>query len=93
MNTPSPPKLPVNLAANPRIVVHIESGNRVVMLKGIARIVNLEADIFKQISDQWTAKYNSRPDTSEGMYSVRPDVAFAWDNDDFGHTATRWHLS
>ena len=29
----------------------------------------------------------------EALARARPDVAFAWDNDDFGNTATRWHFS
>ncbi|HMA37292.1 MAG TPA: pyridoxamine 5'-phosphate oxidase family protein [Chloroflexia bacterium] len=82
-----------NLAANPRLVVHIESGNRVVILQGVAAIVDLDAATFAALSESYTRKYDQPPATSAGVYSVRPQVAFAWDNDAYTRTATRWHFA
>jgi len=81
-----------NLAVNPRIVVHIESGSSVVMLEGTVSTETPEAELFKRIADQSEAKYKYRPDSANGVYSVRPDKAFAWDNNDFAKTATRWRF-
>ncbi len=81
-----------NLAANPRIVVHLESGSFVVMLKGVAEIVNLDSPTFAALTASYTDKYHQRPETAEGVYCVRPQVAFAWDNTAYAQTATRWHF-
>ncbi|MDQ2806918.1 MAG: hypothetical protein M3Z04_08420, partial [Chloroflexota bacterium] len=78
-----------NLAANPRIVVHSESGNFVVILKGVAEIVNLDAATFADLTAAYTRKYHQPPDTAEGVYAVRFQVAFAWDNTALAQTATR----
>ena len=82
-----------NLAANPRLVVHIESGNQVVILKGVAEIVNLDPATFAGMTAAYTGKYHQPPATSEGVYRLRPQVAFAWDNEAYTRTATRWHFA
>jgi hypothetical protein len=82
-----------NLMANPRIVVSIESGSYAIMLKGVAELVNVPPDTFSRVSDSFAARYKGyRPPTSEGMFAVRPRLAFAWDNDKYSATATRWRF-
>jgi Pyridoxamine 5'-phosphate oxidase len=82
-----------NLAANSRIVVHIESGDAVVMLEGVAEVVNPDPTTSKQIADQSQAKYGYRPDSADGSYMVRPHKALAWQNSTFGTSATRWDFA
>ncbi len=87
-----------NLAANPNVVVHLESGDDVVILEGIAEeFANPEPSLFARIADAYAAKYLD-PETGqefrlsdvEGMYAVHPRVAFGWLERDFPRTATRW---
>ena len=81
-----------NLAANPRLVVHLESGARMVILKGTAAIVDVAPATFAEITAAFQRKYGQPADTSEGMYRLAPRVAFAWDHEDYARTATRWHF-
>lgn len=82
-----------NLAENPRIVVHISSDSFDITVKGVAEIVNVDPDTYARISDSFAAKYGGyKPETSQGMYSVRPHVVMAWDNQKFRTTATRWQF-
>ena len=89
-----------NLTLNPNIVVHLESGDDVVILEGVAEVVaDLDPSLFEQIAASYGAKYVD-PETgeefrlanAEGMYAVRPRIAFAWLERDFPRTATRWVL-
>jgi len=81
-----------NLAANPELVVHLESGDEVVILEGIAEAVTDQA-ILARFVDAYDAKYQYRPDISNpayGFYRLRPRVVFAWRERDFPQSATRW---
>jgi general stress protein 26 len=83
-----------NLAANPEVVVHLESGDDAVILEGAAERVT-DAAVLAEFADRYEAKYQFRPDTSDpefAFYRVRPRVAFAWLEADFPNTATRWVL-
>jgi pyridoxamine 5'-phosphate oxidase-like protein len=87
-----------NLSANPNVVVHLESGDDVVILEGIAEeFANPEPSLFARIADAYATKYldpesgqEFRPSDAEGIYAVRPRVAFGWLERDFPRTATRW---
>ena len=81
-----------NIAAGPRLVVHLESGDDVVIFEGTAEEVT-EASVLGRFADAYDAKYKIRPDVSSaapGVYWLRPQVAFAWLEKDFNKTATRW---
>lgn len=82
-----------NLAADPRIVVHIESGTSIVILKGQVEPATPDPDTFKRIADSYASRYPYSPESSDGMHVVRPHTAMAWDNDDFMKSATRWKLA
>ena len=79
-----------NLAANPAISVHVELGKLAIMVEGTAEITTLDAATFGRIADSFQKRYSYRPETGEGMYAVRPRVAFAWD--EFPRSATRWRF-
>ena len=83
-----------NLAANPRLAAHIDMGSSVVILEGDVEVARTpEPAIFQMMADQSEAKYGSRPDSvGEGTYSMRARTVMAWDNNDLGHTATRWRF-
>ncbi len=81
-----------NLAANPDLVVHLESGDDVVILEGIAEEVSDPTD-FTKFADAYEAKYQWRPepDRPGGVaYALRPRVVFAWLERSFTQSASRW---
>jgi pyridoxine/pyridoxamine 5'-phosphate oxidase len=81
-----------NLAANPNVVVHLESGDNVVILEGRVEEV-MESALLVRFSDAYEVKYQFRPDVNNAaskVYRLRPKVAFAWQEKDFPTTATRW---
>jgi hypothetical protein len=74
-----------NIARNARVVVHLESGDEVVILHGDVDVVRPDDAIL----DAYEAKYDYRPGR-EGLYRVRPRVALAWLERDYPKTATRF---
>jgi|SRR5579859_892924 len=82
-----------NLARNPAISVHLDSGDDVVILEGGAVEVDLSDKlIFKKLDAASRAKYKMPlmivPDSV--VYSVRPRTVLAWTEKDFPNNATRW---
>lgn len=85
-----------NMAANPKIAVHLESGDDVVIFKGeVDQINGLDRNFSTRLAAAYTAKYQAKgyaptPDTwdESGLYVVRPRVVFAWTN--FPQDTTRW---
>jgi pyridoxine/pyridoxamine 5'-phosphate oxidase len=79
-----------NLDRDPRVVVHLESGNEVVILEGTAETVELTGEM----SDELHAKYDWRPepgtDDSTRWYRLRPGRAQAWLEQDYTRSATRF---
>jgi general stress protein 26 len=78
-----------NIEHEPRIVVHLESGDEVVVLEGEAQPVSLVPDT----AAAYDAKYGfpPDPDNPDGIWlHVRPTRAFAWVEADYPHTATRF---
>jgi PPOX class probable F420-dependent enzyme len=86
-----------NLAANPALVVHLESGDDCVVIEGDAEaLVNPDPAQFARIADAYAAKYGSiklEYPTGPGTYTIRPRVVFAWLERDFPNTATRWRFT
>jgi len=93
----------INLATNPAITVHLESGSEVVIIEGVAEIAR-DATLVEQIVALYNQKYNWNLDTQnmpDPFYAVRPQIAFGWHFEDSQltpessglETATRWHFS
>lgn len=83
-----------NLAANPAIAIHLESGDDVVILERDAEDVDAvtDADLAARIVEAWEAKYGEalpQPAT-RGIFRLRPRAARAWSR--FPHDATRWRF-
>jgi general stress protein 26 len=84
-----------NIAANPYIVAHVESGNDVVIVEGVVKVVE-EMELLRRVARALAAKYppyNPEPDLGMGdnvWYVLRPQKALAWLESDFPKTATRW---
>ncbi len=85
-----------NLRENPDTVVHIERGEDVVIIEGVAEeLAGPTATLAATIADAFRRKYPYHPDPDSwddgGLYVVRPRVARAWN--DFPRTATRYRFS
>lgn len=87
-----------NLAANPQITVHLDSGTEVVIVEGVAAAVT-GAERLRGFLAAYNTKYDwDSVATDTGVadssgaagpaYRVRPQVVFGWDTD--LRTATRW---
>jgi PPOX class probable F420-dependent enzyme len=84
-----------NLARRPALAVHLESGDDAVILEGTAESVH-DAAFLERFADAYEAKYSFRPEPNpeaQGVYQLRPAVAFAWREQDFPNTATRWRFA
>jgi hypothetical protein len=79
-----------NLARDPRCVVHLESGDDVVILEGEVEEVALD----DRLAGVYEAKYDYRPEPpgseGEAWYRLRPRIAYAWQERDFPRSATRF---
>ena len=78
-----------NLARDPRVAIHLESGDEVVMLEGEVELIRIDAIV----ADVYKAKYGFRPDPDDAngvWYVLRPRLAHAWREADFPNTATRF---
>ena len=84
-----------NLARRPDLVVHLESGDDVVILEGVVEEVRDRAS-FDAIDAAYRAKYgmgvDQAGDDGAVWYVVRPKTAHAWLENDFLETATRWRF-
>jgi hypothetical protein len=82
-----------NLAADPRLVVHLESGDDVVILEGVVSRETLSPETHERVAAAYGAKYDidPRPGPAD-WYALRPTKALAWHEQDFPRTATRWRL-
>lgn len=80
-----------NLARRPDAVVHLESGDDVVILEGRAR-VNADSAAMRHVCDLYEAKYAFRPAESDAFWVFAPDRALLWREADFPTSATRVSL-
>ena len=81
-----------NLATNSNVVVHLESGDDVVILEGGVEEV-VQPPLLHRFAEAYEGKYQVRPDVNSAttkVYCLRPRVAFAWQEKDFPKSATRW---
>lgn len=75
-----------NLIRDPRVVVHLESGDEVVVLEGKIE----RGPIDDGIADIYKEKYDFRPEPGEGWFWLRPSSALAWTESEYPKTATRF---
>lgn len=87
-----------NLVERPDVTVHLESGDRVVIVEGTAERV-ADAATQQRFLGSYNPKYNSALTEPPGaVFAVQPRVAFGWLSDPtgldggaiFGSTGTRW---
>lgn len=87
-----------NLAADPRVVVHLESGEDVLIVRGTAEDVGTPAqvpDVVAALSAKYTGDGDRRylpaadPDF-DVIYAVRPRSAMTWRLADYEGSQRRW---
>jgi hypothetical protein len=79
-----------NLAANPQVAVHLESGDDVIIVEGsVDRITDPKHPLLPRIDDAYEAKYQMRHGIP--LWVLRPRVVFAWSK--FPDNTTRWRFS
>jgi len=82
-----------NLLANPKVAIHLESGDDVVSFQGIVAEVR-DPTRMDQVATVYTAKYNGDeifPDI-EVVFELLPQLAFTWLESNYHQTATRWRF-
>ena len=78
-----------NLRRDPRLAIHLESGDEVAILEG--KVGLLADDLFERYADAYEAKYDYRPPpTGEPPWALGPEKVLSWTEADFPSTATRW---
>ncbi len=77
-----------NLLRDPRVVIHLESGDEVVIVEGEVEGTSLD----DALADAYEAKYAHRPGSEPGgvWLRLRPRFAYAWLESDYPRTATRF---
>ncbi len=74
------------IARDPRVVVHLESGDEVVIVEGEAETISADDSII----DEYERKYAFHADKGEGWYRVVPRRVLAWTEADYPRNATRF---
>ena len=78
-----------NLRRDPRLAIHLESGDEVAILEG--EVGRLADDLLERYADAYEAKYDYRPPpTGEPPWALGPEKVLSWIEADFPSTATRW---
>jgi general stress protein 26 len=83
-----------NIAANPQVVVHLESGDDTVIFEGTLETVTDPAQLTR-IAQAMSTKYDMELEADppgQVMYRLKPAVAFGWLEKDFLKTPTRWRF-
>jgi nitroimidazol reductase NimA-like FMN-containing flavoprotein (pyridoxamine 5'-phosphate oxidase superfamily) len=87
-----------NLLADPRVVVHLESGEDVLIVRGTAEDLGAPSSVPAVVA-ALAAKY-ARPEDRQYLpgadpdfdvvYAIRPHSAMAWRLDDYASSQRRW---
>jgi Pyridoxamine 5'-phosphate oxidase len=87
-----------NLAADPRVVVHLESADDVVIVRGTAEDLGTPAQVPAVVA-ALSAKYTSQEDRQylpdadpafDVIYAIRPRSAMMWRLPDYEGSQRRW---
>jgi hypothetical protein len=81
-----------NLALQPAISIHLESGDDVVIIEGEVRIEG-SRPILAKLWHVYGGKYDlPEPEEPVPLYALRPKKAFAWLESSYPQTATRYQF-
>ncbi len=85
-----------NLAANPQVVIHLESGDEVVILEGLIQ-EEKDPDRLADMARAYNIKYpgyyfDPTARSSDVTFVLHPLKAMAWTEKSFPNDATRWRF-
>lgn len=87
-----------NIAADPRVIVHLESGEEVLIVRGVADDIGGPADLPRVLA-AFAAKYTGEDDRPylpgvdpavDVIYAIRPRSAMMWRLADYETSQRRW---
>jgi len=78
-----------NLAANPPVSVHVESGDEPVILEGRIELVPVDKKIDAAYHSKYKIHLLGAPMPME-IFRLRPKTVLAWREKDFSTSATKW---
>ena len=77
-----------NLTHDQGAVVHLESSEEVVILEGTVEVdEDVDPERFARFVQAYGVKYDLQ---AQGAFEFTPHLAYAWRNDDFAGSATRF---
>jgi PPOX class probable F420-dependent enzyme len=82
-----------NLARDPRVLIHLESGDNVVVIEGIAQRLDGEEEFVRRFIEAYEKKYDFRPTAKflKGQtYRLLPTVGLSWAEKTFETNKVRW---
>ena len=77
-----------NIKRNPEIVMHLESGDDVVIIEGPVEMTQ-DPDFLGRIGPVYNEKYDLDMEW-KGAFVLRPTKALTWLESEYPKTATRW---
>ena len=78
-----------NIRRDPRTVVHLESGDHVVILEGQMLFHRATAEIVSAYESKYGISFGGE---LEEVYTLEMSKVIAWTESDFPKTATRWQF-
>jgi len=81
-----------NLAKNPAISVHVDSGDEPVILEGRVEAVKLDKKVDAAYHGKYKMSLSDMP-PPVSLFRLRPAKILAWREKTFGTSATKWKLS
>lgn len=82
-----------NLATNPNVTIHLESGDEVVIFEGTVEEVadeTIQAGFFKLYAEKYSYDPSGDADANSAYYRLNPVKVLAWHEHDFLNTAARF---
>jgi|RhiMethySRZTD1v2_1073278.scaffolds.fasta_scaffold03446_3 general stress protein 26 len=81
-----------NLKVRSDVVVHLESGDEVVIIEGVAEVVELTPALDRAYAKKYGMRLVGFP-APMVIFEVRPRAIMAWREKAFPASATRWQLT
>jgi hypothetical protein len=76
----------LDIARDPRVVIHLESGAEVVIVEGKAEPTKVDTSML----DEYERKYAFRPESADGWFRVELKRVLAWTEAAYPKDATRF---
>lgn len=84
-----------NLQRDPRISVHLESGDDVVILEGTVELRSISQEVLGAYAEKYSMtaeEIGGGTDEGDEWFYLEPQVAFTWLEANFPKSASRWEF-